>query len=437
MSERKREHNSPFSFWTLVCLVIANMIGVGVFTTSGFTIQGLGSPSAVLVAWTIAGFIALCGAYGYGQLIRVIPRSGGEYLFLSRTIGPFWGFLAGWVSLIAGFTGAIAIAATAFESYALPAAIRPDWLPGGALACATIALAGALHGWRVRAGAAVQNFIVVVKLILIVVLAAVATWRWNDDIWHGLESAVAVEASGKFWLDLATSIVWISFSYSGFNAAVYVAEEARSAAKNVPAALLTGTAAVFVIYLVLNAVFVYAPTHQQISGQTDIATIAARAIGGSVLENLVRVLISVALLTSITSMMMAAPRVYAKMAEDRLFPSSFRFQATAPRFATIAQALLAIAMVLLSTLRDLLNYLSVTLSVSAAATVACLLILRPSRLPRWGLWIAATYVAGSLILAILLAVNQPWNLMGMAITLLSGAAAYSFFRWRSRGSQAL
>ena len=116
---------SAFGFWTLVCMVIANMIGAGVFTTSGFTIASVGSPMWVMVAWVIGGMIAVCGALSYGRLIQMIPEAGGEYLFLSRTLGPLWGFLAGWVSLIAGFTGAIAFAATTFESYALPESIRP------------------------------------------------------------------------------------------------------------------------------------------------------------------------------------------------------------------------------------------------------------------------------------------------------------------------
>ena len=119
-----------FGLLTLVSLVVANMIGAGVFTTSGFALADLGTPDRVMVAWLTGGVLAVCGALSYGALVRRITDSGGEYLFLSRVIHPAAGFVAGWVSLLAGFTGAIAFAASALEAYALPAAARPEWFPG-------------------------------------------------------------------------------------------------------------------------------------------------------------------------------------------------------------------------------------------------------------------------------------------------------------------
>src|SRR5688500_4156712 len=150
---------------SLVCLIVANMVGAGVFTTSGFALADLGSANRVMAAWVVGGVIALSGALSYGGLVRRMTESGGECLFLSRLIHPVAGFIAGWVSLLAGFTGAIAFAARAFETYAFPT--PPEWLPSGLAAAGMVALAAVLHGARVQAGAMSQNAAVVLKVTMI------------------------------------------------------------------------------------------------------------------------------------------------------------------------------------------------------------------------------------------------------------------------------
>ena len=159
--------SARFGLPTLVGLVIANMIGAGVFTTAGFAFADLGTPDRVMLAWLIGGVVACCGAASYGALVQRMTESGGEYLFLSRAIHPAAGFVAGWVSLIAGFTGAIAFAATALEAYALPAEIRPVWMPQDALALVVVIIAGATHARSVSLGARGQNLLVMIKLALI------------------------------------------------------------------------------------------------------------------------------------------------------------------------------------------------------------------------------------------------------------------------------
>jgi len=297
--------------FSLVCLIIANMIGAGVFTTSGFALGDLGSANRVMAAWVIGGVIALCGALSYGGLVHRMTESGGEYLFLSRAIHPVAGFIAGWVSLLAGFTGALAFAALAFETYAFP--IRPDWLPGGAAASTMVVLAAVLHGFRVRTGAASQNFVVTVKVVLIVgflLFAAVVA--------AGQGAAPAPPPTMPFSIAaFAGSLVWISLSYSGFNAAVYVAGEARDAQRNAPRALWMGTLIVTVLYIALNAAFVYLPPFEAVVGREDIAAAAAQAIGGPSASIAIRIIIVIALTSSVFSLVMAGPRVYAKMAYFR------------------------------------------------------------------------------------------------------------------------
>ena len=157
-----------FGLPSATALVVANMIGAGVFTTSGFALQDLGSRGQVMAAWVLGGLIALCGALSYGALVRRMAESGGEYLFLSRFVHPLVGFLAGWVSLLAGFTGAIAFAASAFETYALPPAVRPDWLPEGMVGAGVILACGLLHARTVHHGLRTQNLVVILKLTLLV-----------------------------------------------------------------------------------------------------------------------------------------------------------------------------------------------------------------------------------------------------------------------------
>jgi APA family basic amino acid/polyamine antiporter len=214
---------------TLIGLIVANMIGAGVFTTSGFALADLGSANRVMLAWAIGGTIALCGALSYGGLARHFTESGGEYLFLSRVMHPMAGFIAGWVSLLAGFTGAIAFAALAFETYISP--LIPFALPPKSLAIALIVIAALLHGARARAGVGVQNAVVFLKFALILIFISAAIFAAKT---FGSDAAVPV--SPEFSLTaFAGSLVWISLSYSGFNAAVYVARGSTRCSNGCPA----------------------------------------------------------------------------------------------------------------------------------------------------------------------------------------------------------
>lgn len=416
-----------FGFWTLSFLVIANMIGAGVFTTSGYSLQSVGSPSLVVLAWAVGGAIALAGAFSYGRLITAMPESGGEYLFLSRAAHPILGFIAGWVSLIAGFSGAIAFAATAFEEYIVPEGDRPDWLPAGMVAILSIVVAGAFHGLKPRLGAYAQNGIVLLKLGLLTAILAFAATKSAPENWYGTPLA-SVELSGRESLSaFAGCLVWISLSYSGYNAAVYVAGEVDQPERTVPRALVTGTTAVFGLYLALNFVFVYSAPTDALAGKADVAAIAARFLGGERFETFVRLTITACLLTSVFSMMMAAPRVYAKMADDGLLPGRLRFQGDSPRVATFVQVLLSVLLVLLSDLQGLLSYLGLTLSISAACSVFCLFLPRGQKQPLLHPIhiVPAFYIIATLMAAAMMVRANPWQLVGSLLTFAVGAIAYA------------
>ena len=187
----RRTPGRPFGLVSATALVVANMIGAGLFTTSGFALADLGSRPRVMAAWLVGGVIALCGAVSYGGLVRRMAVSGGEYLFLSRVIHPGAGFLAGWVSLLAGFTGAIAFAATVFETYVVPESVRPAWLPAGAVGIAAIVVCGSLHGIVVRYGVRAQNAIVLLKLLFLVGFVGFALIRFGDTGWLVSQGALS------------------------------------------------------------------------------------------------------------------------------------------------------------------------------------------------------------------------------------------------------
>lgn len=412
------------------------MIGAGVFTTSGFSFADLGNRRYVMLAWLIGGVIAICGAISYGQLVQRITESGGEYLFLSRLVHPAVGFVAGWVSLLAGFTGAIAFAATAFESYAVPESVRPDWFQPGMAGIAAIVLFGILHSVVLKTGLWTQNLIVVLKLVLLVGFLAFAFLKFPAG-WEGMQ--VENEAADFSIYALASTLVWISLSFSGFNAAVYVTGEVENPKRNVPRALLLGTSIVTLFYLALNFIFLFGATPDKIKAVPDVAAAASQAIGGDRFATLIRIIVSVALLSSVSSMIVAGPRVYAKMSSDGVFPKLFAFshrnELSIPITSIWLQVILASVVVYFSSIISLLDYLGFTLSVSAALTVACIFWSR--RFDDTGSTrlvfsvIALVYIVATMGLAVLSVVSRPQQLIGFVITVVSGLALY-YLAARSR-----
>ncbi len=346
-------------------LVIASMIGSGVFSTSGFLLADLRSPWYVLAAWAVGGVQAALGSLCYGSLARRIPESGGEYCFLSRTLHPAAGYVAGWISMLVGFSAPLAATSIAFGKYAQP------WLGGAApvlSASALILALGVVHAAEVRRGVLVQNWAVFIEVVLIVVFVGLAL---------GSIRPVAAEISTPPSVSVfGVSLVWISFSYSGWNAAVYIGGEVRDPQRNLPRSLLLGTIIVTVLYLALNTVFVFSAPIQDLAGQLEIGRIAARAIGGVFLEEAVAVIITLVLLSSVSSLVMAGPRVCAKMASDGYLPKRLAAKDGPPRVAIALQSTLALLLLWTSSFEALLTYIGFTLSVSTAVTVVALLVLR-------------------------------------------------------------
>lgn len=408
------------------------MIGAGVYTTSGYTLASLGSPWLVIAAWAIGGVVAISGAISYGALASRFTESGGEYLFLGRTLHPLAGLMAGWVSLLAGFTSPIAVAALACEAYLLRVLgiEGTGWLPAGGVAIALIAAAAVLHTASVRPSARFQDGVVGLKLAMIVgfIVVAMVSLRGRWQGWTAWPAAGDIPPLG-----FATSLLYISFSYAGFNAAIYFAGEVRDAARNVPRALVAGTVAVTVLYVVLNSIFVLAPPASSIRGEEQIAAIAAETIGGRGFSIFVGAVIVVSLMTSVSAMIMSGPRVYAKMADDGYLPSWFSFESQPPKVAIWFQAAAAVAVVCVASLQSLLSYLGFTLSVSSALTVGMIFVLRRRGEPVRTVWYPLPpllFVVATLATAAIAAANEWRQAAAAAITLGLGAALYPFIRKR-------
>lgn len=420
------------SLGSAIALVIANMIGVGVFTTSGYALADLGSRWLVLLAWLGGGALALCGALSYGALALRLPHSGGEYEYLRRTLHPIAGIAAGIVSMLAGFSAPMAMAAHALQLYGsrMLGVTAPPWPWAGTLA---IVLAALLHMGRITTGARLQDFAVAAKLLLIALFVALSLRLLLRP--HAGEAPADLLGSTAPLGGFAATMPWIYLAYSGWNASVYVADEVQQPRRNVPRSMLLGTALVTLVYLALNAVFLWSVPAGELAGKPEVAAIAAQALLGRPGEVLVSLIVVLALLTSISGMTMAGPRVYARMAADGVLPRAFAgAHGTPPRASIALQAGLALGFLWAAGLQSLMTYIGWTLSLSAAATVLGLVRLRrregAEAVPCWG-WplLPLTFLAAVTWFAVASVAAAPREgLLGLGTLLLAAIAA----RWLQR-----
>ena len=360
------------------------------------------------------------GALCYGALARQFPESGGEYLFLMRTVHPAAGYVSGWVSLLVGFSAPLAAVALAFGEY------TKQWLPAGTppklTGSCVLAAFAALHALHVQRGAWVQNAAVLAKLLLIVVLLG-----WAGPHLRPASSPSDVRVPlGSF----AVALIWVSFSYSGWNAAAYVGSEVCAPEQNLPRAMALGTGLVTLVYLALNTLFVFAAPVEQLEGKLEIGRIAALALGGTALADFVTALVALALATCVSSMMMAGPRIYARMADDGCLPRWFCFPAQGPpRHAILLQAALALAMLWTATFQSLLTYIGFTLGLCTAGTVAGLMRLRLKagpqvKVPGWP-WVPGLFMLSVLVMSAFAVARKPGeSAVGLGTLLLGWLAWY-------------
>ena len=433
-------------------LVVANMVGSGIFTTAGFIMGELGSGPALMACWLAGGLFALSGALCYGELGSRFPRAGGEYAYLMEAFGPLPAFLSGWISLIVGFSAPIAAAAIAFATYLTGGNTAP-WFTleafgykvlslsfSSGLACLAVAVLSLVHCRSLTLSKRVQNGLTLFKLVLILGFIIAGFWVGRGNWGHFTETFRQAPAdAGGF----AVALIFVSFAYSGWNAAAYLGGEIKRPSRNLPLALILGTAAVTVLYLLLNLVFVYALPPDRMQGALDVGARAASALFGKGAGTLFGIAIALGLLSVMSAMIMAGPRVYFAMARDGLFFSSLaqihRSRQT-PSRAILFQGGVAIAMILMAAYDQLLIYMGFTLSLSATLTVAGLLRIRrrsPAplayRCPGFPL-IPLFFISGNLWIVFYSVSSRPMAALLGLLTILAGVGLYWGF-CRQRGKE--
>jgi APA family basic amino acid/polyamine antiporter len=368
--------------WAAAAFVVTNMVGTGIFTVPAFVRTATGSGLATIGVWLLGGLVALSGALCYAELSTRIPQAGGEYQYLSRIYGKLWGFVSGWISFFVGFSAAVAASALGAASYAAevfgwnanaPLIAGTGITQGAAAAILLIVAFAIFHATGVRTSGKLQTIIAVsvVGAIVLFVFSGIATGRGH---WQGVTQGSA--ASGLWWV----ALIQVSFAYSGWNAASYLAGEVKDPRHTLPRALIGGTVIVVLLYVALNVLFLYALPAESWKADIAVGKQAAEVLFGSTGATFVSFIITLAILGSVSAMTAAGPRIYYAMARDGLAPPLFGRTGRhggAPVSSIISQAIVTIVIVLIvSDYEDLLIFTGSALSLMAALTVTGVWVIR-------------------------------------------------------------
>src|SRR6266536_3520546 len=363
-------------FVTACSIVIANIIGTGIFTSLGFQLTNIQSGFALLMLWVIGGIAALCGALCYGDLAAALPRSGGEYHFLSKIYHPALGFMAGFVSATVVFSAPIALAAMAFGTY-LHGVL--GFGSPALLSFAVVWLVALFHFKNLQVGSAFQNFSTLIKLLLIGALIASGLFvdpKQPIDFLPARGGTTLI-----FDASFAVALVYVMYSYSGWNAAVYISGEIKQPEKNVPRSLLVGTCVVILIYVLLNAIFLATTPAQELKGQLEVALIASKHIFGANGGRAAGAVICLGLISAISSMTWIGPRVTMSMGEDhwllRLLGRKNRHGI--PTNAIVLQLVIVNLLLLTRSFESVVQYTQFSLLLCSLFTVLGVIVLRTTR----------------------------------------------------------
>lgn len=370
--------SDKFRFPTITAIVIANMVGTGVFTSLGFQLLDIQSGFVILALWVLGGVIAVSGAMTYAELGAAFPRSGGEYNFLSEIYHPAVGFVAGWTSVTIGFAGPSALAAMTFAAYAASIfeAAESAWLEP-ALAITLVAMLTLVHAGKRRNSGGTQVIFTILKVVVIVAFCVGAFLlvdapqpiRFLPSAGDG-----ALFASGAF----AISLIYVSYAYTGWNAATYLSSELENPQRTLPGILLIGTLVVTILYVALNFIFLYTAPIAELRGQVEVGIIAAKSAFGDVGGQLAGFVLAMLLISTVSAMLMAGPRVMQVMGQD--FPILHRLARVnddgIPTTAVYIQSALAIFFILTSSFESVLLFAGFTLALNSFVTVLGVFVLR-------------------------------------------------------------
>ena len=416
------------SLLTATCIVVANMVGTGIFTSLGFQVGDLPTGFSIMALWFVGGICALCGAFAYAELGATLPRSGGEYHFLGVIYHPVVGFLAGWVSATVGFAAPVAIAAMPFGTY-----LAEVWPASNALLLSLLVVwISTLVLLRdVRLGSAYQNGSTILKiaLILVIVVAGFCVKASQPISFLPAKGDGGLIASAPF----AISLYYVMYAYSGWNASTYIVGEMRNPAKSIPWSVGLGTVVVMALYLAVNAVFMRATPIPDMVGKQQVALVAGTHLFGEAGGKVMAVFICVGLVSTVSSMMWIGPRVTMAMGEDmpllRFF--SRKSKQDVPAAAILFQLLVSNLLLFTQSFEAVLDFIQFSLSFCSFFTVLGVIKLRYTHpgLSRpyraWGYPVTPIIFLGAMLFMMYyLVINRPIESLAGFGMMLAGLAIY-------------
>ena len=436
-------------------IIVANVIGGGILFRPPAVAAAIPDATWFLLAWVGGGVLAFMGAMAYAELAALRPKAGGEYVYLREAFGPLAGFLTGWTSFVAGFSGAIAASAVFLivtldrfiPGVANDTPLLAIPIPGTAsavtfsvhtlAASATIIIAALIHIRGVGPGRLASNVLTTLKIVSLVVFIGFGLTAGTGSPSNLTQSAGPLSATG-----LLFAFIPVMFTYSGWNAAAYMSEEIRDPGRNVPRSLLLGTAIVIAIYLLMNVLYLFVIPIGELAtlgGQSILDVVGDRLLGARAGDIMALVAI-ISLAAGINAWTFAGPRVYFAMARDNaFFKGAAKIHPTykTPAISIVAQAGLAIILVLTGSLDSIANYVGFAITLFAGTAVAAVFVLRarepnaPRPFKAFGYpWTPAIFV----LVSFAIVVNAFYTDTRVSVTgtliILAGIPLYYFFRSR-------
>lgn len=429
---------------TVTNIVIANIIGAGIFTTTGYIMDYLGSPVVMLFLWLLGGLIAFCGAISFAELGATYPKAGGEYFFIHEIFHPLPGFLSGWLSLIVGFSAPIAASAIGFagylikaipasDSFAFPGFIESQFLVK-IIAILIIVVFTFIHSRGIVFGGKVQNGLTIMKIGLIagLVLTGFLIGKGSPE---NLTSCRGFHFSFSSWKSIGLSLMFIMFAYSGWNSATYIGAEIRNPRQVIPWSSFLAMGVVVLLYMLLNFFYIYAIPANEMTGVPEIAEIATRNAFGVNVASVISLFISFALISSLSAFVILGPRVYYSMAKKGYF---FTFAAKihpkfgAPVGAILLQSAIAIILVLTGTFEQILVYMGFSLGIFPILAVLGIFKIRKKGLSKLKLpgypFVQIIFIFFGTAMLVLAFLEKPVESSIAILTTLLGVPVYFWFK---------
>ena len=415
--------------------VISNMIGTGIFTTTGL-MAGMGAAGGdILLAWLLGGVIALCGALCYGEVGANLPQSGGEYHYISRLVHPALGFISGILTLCVSFSAPIAAAAIAMNLYI--SRVVDGW-PVRIMAAGIILLLALLHSYDLRLGSRFQVFITILEVLLIVAFIG-GVFLGSSAV----RTDTGFDVSPNFLLSspFAVVLVFVAFAYSGWNAAAYIGAELNRPERTLPRALLIGTGIVTALYLLLNVSYLMVVSPSELAGVEQVGFVVGERLWGTSAANAISLTLAFIMLCPTSAMLMIGPRVAEAMARDGFLPEVFgRLNSrNVPSRSVALLAVIAVIIAVTSSFGPLLIYIGFTLNVFSALTVVGLFRLRRQGRSRHKICIG--YPVTPIIFLAFTVWMTVWSIQSQPAATIAGiltlAGAYGIYLLRVRSMGAI